>query len=32
MKFVGYDNWKEYNFDRAVEELERKAKEEAKEK
>ena len=25
-----YDNWREYEFDRAVEELERKAKEEKK--
>lgn len=24
-----YDNWKEYDFDKAVEELERKAEEEA---
>lgn len=32
MKFVGYDNWREYNFDKAVEELERKAKEETERK
>lgn len=23
MKYVGYDNWREYNFDKAVEELEK---------